>query len=406
MYTPTCKPDWTVLHIKCPRCSRVITSRELFKNGLECGVGCNATMTELAAQCGKKYDHLCYLFLVNGVVVYVGSTDDFPSRMCKHGSIGKLAHINVAMLPNGLSNIELTTKDPMAKVSGWEYKMRAAGIKLHVSLHASELLLYTIQPKKPAWNLVPPPKDAVYRCVRLRENGTTRAHIYQPNECKHRDAEALCLRMPSYKYVSTPAVEWTACRPRTTTETESLLDEIEVPGIGMVSAFVSIVANGKTQQTLVREGVKVPAYIRVGHCELYNFYSFCFCKIPCVLKWKLAGEPESRRAYRFKMMETRQTNLLQRQGMMASDDKLTRRKVKLAMAVDEAIESLKLGRKPMKFAEMSLLALMARSSDLTLGISSLRAGQFYDDEYFEVRKDTRRWEQVYAQDTVMNVKRV
>ena len=395
--TPTCKPDWTVLHIKCPRCSRVITSRELLKNGLECGAGCNVTMTELAAQC-SVYKPLCYLFVVNGVVMYVGATNDFMRRMTDHAtkSTGKLAPVIA----------KLIAENPTAKVCGWEYKMEQTGIKLHVSLHASELLLYTIQPKKPKWNDVPPPKNSLYRCVRLMEDGSTTTRIYQPSECEHRDAEALCLRLPTYKYGSN-SVEWTPRRPRTTIETESLLDEVFVPGIGMLAAYKNVFASLKSQQTLVREGVKVdPVLSRVGHCEQLGFYGLCRCRCACTLKWKLAGEPEPRRAARFEAMEARKPSPFERQGVMASDDELTRQKVSLAMAVDEEIRRRKAGRKPAKFVEMPLAKLITVSSDLTLCISSLRAGQFYDDEYLEVRKDMRGWDQVYAQDIAMTVRRI
>lgn len=69
----------------CPKCSNIITTNQLAKNGLKCN-HCSATINALSKHINTIYPWVCYVIEYNNSIVYIGYTTELNIRLQTHVS--------------------------------------------------------------------------------------------------------------------------------------------------------------------------------------------------------------------------------------------------------------------------------------------------------------------------------
>ena len=296
--------DTSVLSIRCPKCSTTLTSRQMHRSGLACGGNCGVKLSELAAECSRVYRPLSYLYVdkISGVVKYIGTTNDLKRRLLEHPH-GVLSRVEAPSGASGLGGVAGSKRAKASFVTKGEVAMEEAGVRLHVSLHANEWLLGELAPLGPPSKGVlggvppklnrqaPPTAGVRYRCVRLTSSGVAEVATYKPADCRHRDAEALSLRCWVRRFAALHKDDgsiWTE-RRRTTSaaDRDRQLGEVEMPGVGRLSASRTTMVAGKTQHewaSLRLNGTTKSCLwpvLRQGECEHQASYGYCRCRVPC-----------------------------------------------------------------------------------------------------------------------------
>ncbi len=167
--TDMAQPGWEradekALGIECPKCGRTLTSRRMHERGLACEGNCGVKLSQLAAECSRRWQPLSYMFVdvKSGVVKYVGTTKDLPRRIAEHCWGDKFSFERATIRSGDALRLR-----PQA----FEKTLKNGGKRVHVALHASERQLWwslcTRAGVGPEKNLVAPPTLGVtYRSVR------------------------------------------------------------------------------------------------------------------------------------------------------------------------------------------------------------------------------------------------
>ena len=386
--------DDAALSIQCPKCARTLTSRRMHEHGLACD--CGATLHQLAVECSRRWQPLSYLFVdrQSGKVKYVGTTRDLYRRMAEHCVSNKLLFARETV-GGGKSRLR---QQPI------ETTLQKAGVRVHVALHASEWHLWSSLWYKPDWNVAPPPASgATYRSLRRTADGGAEAVTYTSDACKHQHAEALHLANVSARrgHMAPP---WTATWPMRIGAIDEMLGEVEMPGVGRLSASRTTAIDGKTQyEWALRRLDKTTTagswpVLRQGECEKLGFFGYCLCRVPCGQRWVLVGEPEERMRLREESRFAEWADPWRKHGVMGTDDEEVMDKLDVAMEIEEESERLRVAGKPSKKRWSELTAL-------TKEITELRARQVYGDGAASFsRMITLNWRHVYMRDR--NVRRV
>jgi hypothetical protein len=226
---------------------------------------------------------------------------------------------------------------------------------------------------------------------------------YMPDACKHQHAEALHLAKLSTS--SWPlAPPWTTKWPMHLWAIDEMLGEVEMPGVGRLSASRTTAINGTTQHqwALMRLDKTTTtgmwSVLRQGMCEQLGFFGYCRCRVPCGQRWVLVGEPEERRQLREASRFAEWNDPWRKHGVMGTDDEAVMDKLEIAMEIQEESEKLRVRGEPSKNRWSELTAL-------TKEITEMRARIFYgDDVVLPNRAISLNWRHVYLLDR--NVGRV
>ena len=383
--------DATALSIECPKCGRKLTSRRMHAEGLACD--CGATLAQLAAECSRRWKPLSYLFVdtKTGEVKYVGTTSDLPRRLGEHCVSDKLSATRTTVGGGGGATGRARLRPQPAETT-----LKNAGVRLHVALHANEWRLWYAH--KPAWNLMLPPLEYdAYRSMRLTADGGTEVVTYAPAKCEHRDAEALDLAKARMRTWATWEQTWTATTRMSRMAVDEMLGEVEMPGVGRLSASRTTAIDGRTQHEwaiarLDRSSTVSAAtwpLLRQGECEKLDHFGYCRCRVPCGQRWQLVGEPEERRRQRQATWFDEWNDRYRKHGVMGTDDEEIMEKLDVVFEIEA--ESRRL-RSKARWPELN---------ELTKAITELRAKDFYGAESEAAtkgKKITLSWRHVYPPD--------
>jgi hypothetical protein len=321
--------------------------------------------------------------------MYVGTTKDLYRRMAEHCVSDKLLFARET-IGGGKSRLR---QQPI------ETTLQKAGVRVHVALHASEWHLWSSLWYKPDWNVAPPPASgATYRSLRRTADGGAEAATYTSDACKHQHAEALHLANVSTS-IRPMQPSWTTNRPMHIWAIDEMLGEVEMPGVGRLSASRTTAIDGKTQHEWALGRLDNAtttgtwSVLRQGECEKLDFFGYCRCRVPCGQRWVLVGEPEERRRAREASRFAEWSDPWRKHGVMGTDDEAAMDKLEIAMEIQEESEKLRVRGEPSKKRWSELTAL-------TKEITELRARQFYGDDAVAScsRMIPLNWRHVYLLD--------
>ena len=321
------------------------------------------------------------------------------------------------------------------------------GTRVHVALHAYEWLLWSSLWRNPELNMMSPPTGdrVTYRSVRRTADGGTEVETYTPTQCTHVHSDALHLassslyarpldllrertqwdaiqlfRVNGSKHANAQSLErlekktWRFIQPlwqqtrtmRTPAEIDVELGDVEMPGVGRLSASRKVLVGGKgdTQHDWVVGQLNRPAAaaasgtwpeLRQGDCEKLDFFGYCRCRVPCGQRWVLIGEPDARRQRREETAFAEYDDPWRKHGVMGTDDEEIMSKLDVAFAMEEESDRLrKAGVRNYKVRHSELNAL-------TREITELRAKDFYGaaSESALGKKVTQNQRHKYLHDT-------
>jgi hypothetical protein len=383
----------------------------MHERGLACEANCGVALTQLAAECSRRWQPLSYMFVdvKSGKVIYVGTTKDLQGRMWRHCSRDKLEYSRERVEVDGIPG--------RLRPQAIERTLKNAGVRLHVALHATEWQLWWSISYKIEKNLMAPPTIGVtYRSMRRTAEGATEVETYAPGNCKRRHVDALQLARgsryaralqqarisrsarPVYmgmnvrrataqrlEYLEKNA--WAGIQPQWVSlskqrmpagEIEDMLGEVNMPGVGILSASRTTAIDGKTQHAWAvsrlnrssKDTVGKWPLLRQGECDKLGFFGYCRCRVPCGQRWVLAGEPEERRRMREDTLFAAWRDPWRKHGVMGADDEEIADKVEIAMEIQEESERRRNAGEPSNTRWKELSAL-------TQEITAMRARDFY-----------------------------